>query len=375
MAGWQCLPAGYLTRNIMKNRILLISLLISSTVFAQRNLSLIDVYHSSVPWNGVTTTDDGRVFVCFPRLEGDSGMRIGEIKANGKVVPYPDASWNSWKKGEQTGSKIVRANSLRVGPDGNLWIVDTGAEALGKPPLPNASKLIVINIRTNKIKRVIPLQSVMKTNSFIDDLRIYGPHIYLTDAGEPGIVVMDLISGKGRRVLENHPAVTDVIPMVAEGKIMKMIGGKDLHINADQLEISPDGKYFYFQPAAGHLARIKTKYLNNPQLSKAQLADKVEKWNNTPSTGGTAIDAKGNIYYSDVNHLRIVKIDPQGKSTVVLKDSRLIWCDALWIDKSGNLWMPCGQLNRIGAFQGGQSKVSFPVHIYKMKIGAPRFKS
>lgn len=359
----------------MKTKILLISLLISTTAFAQRNSLLIDVYHSPVPWNGVTITDGGRVFVSFPRLEGDSGMRIGEIKADGKIVPYPDASWNSWKRGEPTPAKIVRANSVRIGPDGNLWIVDTGAGALGEQPLPNASKLIVVDVQYNKVIRIIPLQPVMKPNSFIDDLRIYGSHIYLTDAGEPGLVVMDLSSGKGRRVLEDDPSVTDVIPMIAEGKVMKTTDGHDLHINADQLELSPDGRYFYFQPAAGHLARIETKYLNNPQLSNAELAAKVEKWSNTPSTGGTAIDADGNIYYSDVNHLQIVKIDPRGKSTVILKDSRLIWCDALWIDKAGYLWMPCGQLNRIGAFQGGHSRVSFPVHIYKMKIGATRFKS
>jgi len=359
----------------MRYRFLLFALLLNTAVFAQKNYVLTDIYQSSVPWNGVTVADNGRVFVSFPRLEGDSGMRIGEIKRDGKIIPYPNASWNSWKKGEAAGSKIVRANALRIGPDGNLWIVDTGAGALGERPIIGVSKLIVVNLSSNQVVRVIPLQSVMKPDSFIDDLRIYGSRIYLTDAGAPGLVVMDLASGKGRRVLENEPSVTDEIPMIAEGKVMKTIDGRDLHINADQLEISPDGKYFYFQPASGHLVRIETKYLNDTKLTNMQLSVRVEKWGSTPSTGGTVIDAAGNIYYSDVNHLQIVKIDTKGVSTVLLRDPRLLWCDAMWIDKNGYLWMPCGQLNRLGAFQGGKSKIQFPVHLYKMKVPSVRFKS
>ena len=87
------------------------------------------------------------------------------------------------------------------------------------------------------------------------------------------------------------------------------------------------------------------------------------------------MDANGNIYLSDVNHSRIIKIDPAGKSSVIIQDKRLVWSDALWIDKSGYLYMPAGQLNRLGPFQNGRSKVEFPVYIYKMKINAKPFKS
>jgi sugar lactone lactonase YvrE len=360
----------------MKFRLLITGLMLSVLTHAQSKPQLIQAFKSDVVWNGVTVSDEGRVFVCFPRLEGDSGMRIGEIKPDGKIVPYPDQSWNNWKTGDQVKTKIIRANSLRIGPDGKLWIVDTGAPKLGEKALPGGCKLIEIDLTNNKVIRTILLNGVMKPNSFIDDLRLYGSTIYLTDAGEPALIVMNKETGKGRRVLENQPSVTDTIPMFAEGKVMRTNDGKDLHINADQLEVSPDGKYLYFQPASGSsLSRIETKYLNNPELSATQLSVHVVKWVQTPTTGGTAIDLEGNIYASDVNHLRIIKITPAGRTSVIIKDNRLIWCDALWIDKKGYLWMPCGQINRLAAFQNGVSQVKYPVHIYKMQIHAKPFRS
>lgn len=336
---------------------------------------LIPVCQSEIPWNGVTTSDNGRIFTSFPHLEGDAGIRIGEIKKDRKIVPYPDLSWNNWKAGDQTARKIVRPNALRIGPDGNLWIVDTGAPQIGSNALPGAAKLIVVNLHTNRVIRTIPLAGVMKEKSFIDDLRIYGSTIYLTDAAEPALIIMDKISGKGRRVLENDPSTTDTAPLLAEGQVMKTGDGQEVHIHADQLEISPDGKYFYFQPVSGPLSRIETKYLKNPALTDRQLAAHIMKWYKTPTTGGTAIDAAGNIYLSDVDHSQIIRIDTKGTSEVIVKDNRLIWSDALWIDKNGYLWIPSGQLNRLAVFQKGTSTIKLPVHIYKIKINAKPFKS
>jgi len=41
----------------------------------------------------------------------------------------------------------------------------------------------------------------------------------------------------------------------------------------------------------------------------------------------------------------------------------------MWIDAAGDLWMPAAQLNRMAPFQGGASKVDFPVHVYTLPIG------
>lgn len=90
----------------------------------------------------------------------------------------------------------------------------------------------------------------------------------------------------------------------------------------------------------------------------------------TPTTGGTAIDSEGNIYYSDPDNYRILKITPSAKISTLITDPRLIWPDAMWIDDEGYLWIPCTQVNRTEPFNGGQSRVALPVHVFKMKIDA-----
>jgi len=356
------------THQVMKTIIGLIAFMAAvSSVKAQ----LIPVASSTVVWNGVTTNSEGRIFVNFPRIEGDKGMRIGEVLKNGKIIPYPNEEWNNWKLGADVNEKFVRTNSLRIGPDGFLWIVDTGTPSMGQKPLVgNALKLVSIDTKTNTVQQIIPLSGIAKPSTFIDDLRISGNTIYLTDAGEPALIIVDKTTGKGRRVLENHPSTTDNLPIKAEGKVMKDEKGNEVRIHADQLEISPDGKWLYFQPASGPLWSVQTQYLNDENLSEKDLASKVKLFYNTPSTGGTAINADGNIYVSDVNKSEIIKISPEGKESLVIKDKRLLWADALWIDDNGYLWIPTGQLNRLAAFENGKSRVTFPVVIYKLKINA-----
>ncbi|CAI9677784.1 L-dopachrome tautomerase-related protein [Elizabethkingia anophelis] len=353
----------------------ILSLFILFHVFGSANAQLEKVITSDVVWNGVTTSSTGRIFVNFPRIEGDTGKRIGEVLKNGTIIPYPDAEWNNWESGADVNEKFVRTNSLRIGPDGLLWVVDTGTPSMGQDPLSeNALKLVSIDIATNKVQQVIPLSGVTKSTSFIDDLRISGNTIYLTDAGSPALIILNKNTGSGRRVLENHPSTIDNLPIRAEGKIMKDQKGNKVRIHADQLEISPDGKWLYFQPASGPLWRVPIQYLNDENLPEKDLASKVELFYKTPSTGGTAIDTDGNIYLSDINKGEIIKISPEGKESLVIKDKQLLWADALWIDDDGYLWIPTGQLNRLATFQDGKSKVKFPVVIYKMKINAKPLK-
>ncbi|MBZ4187729.1 major royal jelly family protein [Niabella beijingensis] len=334
------------------------------------NAQLQQVATSNLVWNGVTTSSDGRIFVNFPKIEGGKGMSVGEVLKDGKIIPYPNEDWNNWQPGEDVNEKFVRTNSIRI-VNGQLWIVDTGTPSMGQNPLSgNALKLVSINIKTNTIQQIIPLTGLAKPSTFIDDLRISRNIIYLTDAGEPALIILDKTTGKGRRVLENQPSTTDNLPIKAEGKIMKDEKRNEVRIHADQLEISPDGKWLYFQPASGPLWRVETQYLNDENISEKDLASKVELFYKTPSTGGTAIDADGNIYVSDVNKSEIIKISPEGKESLVIKDKRLLWADALWIDDNGYLWIPTGQLNRLAAFQNGKSKVELPVVIYKLKINA-----
>jgi hypothetical protein len=52
------------------------------------------------------------------------------------------------------------------------------------------------------------------------------------------------------------------------------------------------------------MSRIETRYLDEASLGPAAIARHVLPFAETPSTGGTAIDAAGVIYLSDTNNSR-----------------------------------------------------------------------
>ncbi len=329
---------------------------------------LIPAYQANRVWNGVTTTHDGRIFVCYPGADGP-GVGAEEILPDGSR-PYPDKEWNDWKPGRAIEHAFVCVNALRVGPDGKLWIVDAGSPGSNKPAVPGAGRIVQVDLATNGVARVYSMEKAARAKSYIDDIRFNGERAYITDVGEPGLIVLDLRSGEVRRVLDGDPSTTARRPMYANGKIQYEADGKERVAHADQLEVSPDGKYLYYQPCPGPMARIETRWLDDPSLAPAELAGHVERWWDAPTCGGTAIDARGNLYFSDTNQQRILKVTPEKEVSTVVADPRLQWSDAMWIDEQGFLWMPATQQNRTPGFTGGKQEVQYPVWIYKMQIDA-----
>lgn len=85
--------------------------------------------------------------------------------------------------------------------------------------------------------------------------------------------------------------------------------------------------------------------------------------------GGTAIDADGNVYVSGLDRQEILRISPNGTMSVFIRDERLLWVDAMWIDSKQKLWMPAAQLNRGTPFNNGTSFVQKPLYIFTVDLG------
>jgi sugar lactone lactonase YvrE len=320
-------------------------------------------------WNGVVV-DEGRIIVSGPRWAGGNAPALAVV-GKGGLAPYPNEAWNSWKPGADAAKGFVNVNAIHLDKDGALWVVDTGSPEFGGDPLPGGAKAVKINLNTNRIERIYSLGSVVLPGSYVDDIRVNGDHAYLTDAGKtPGIIVLNLVSGVGRRVLEDTAAVkaTPGREIILDGKTIRAADGKPLTVNADPLDLSADGKYFYFGPMSGPWNRIATRLLDDPSQSAAALRTALEPWADLPPIGGAIMDADGSVYFSELSTNSVKRRDPAGKITTIVSDSRLHWVDAPFIDTQRNIWLPVPQLDRAGPFNGGVSRVIQPITLYRYKL-------
>jgi hypothetical protein len=71
------------------------------------------------PAHDITVSEDGRIFM----MMADPPWLVEWV--NGELRAYPDAAWNDAKAPDHSHA-LVRPNSLRIGPDGLLGVLDTG---------------------------------------------------------------------------------------------------------------------------------------------------------------------------------------------------------------------------------------------------------
>ncbi|WP_257458164.1 major royal jelly family protein [Archangium lipolyticum] len=331
---------------------------------------LVAAESNSMIWNGVAVAG-GNIFVSGPRWTGSKGPALARLDAKGQPKPYPDAGWNAWKPGDDPRNVFVNINAIHRDPSGDLWVVDTGAPDFGGNPLPGGAKVVRISLKTHRVSRIYPFgPEAAQEGSYIDDIRFNGRHAYLTDAGKPGLVVLDLETGRTRRVLDGVPATAARAdrPIVLGGQTVKAPDGSNLKVNADPLELSPDGRWLYFAPLSGPWSRIETRWLDDSNLTPEALAAHVEPWADLPPVGGTAMDGNGDLYFTNLAQDSLQKRTPDGRIETVLQDPRLHWVDAPVIDEQGFIWLPVPQMDRVGLFNQGQSKTVWPVSLYRLRI-------
>lgn len=67
---------------------------------------------------------------------------------DGELHAYPDAAWNDAEAADH-GHALLRPLSLRIGPDGLLWVLDTGQLGIDD----GGPKLVAFDLETNALVR------------------------------------------------------------------------------------------------------------------------------------------------------------------------------------------------------------------------------
>ncbi|WP_171394228.1 L-dopachrome tautomerase-related protein [Vibrio mediterranei] len=323
-------------------------------------------------WNGVAIQNN-EVYVSGPLWSGSKGPSVAKIGENGELKPYPSKAWNSTNSEVPLSKRFVNVNAIHKDDRGQLWIVDTGVSTFGGSVIKDAAKLVVVNLQSDKVSDVILFSpSVLKTNSYVDDIRFNGDYAYLTDAGAPGLIVLNLKTKKMWRVLDNSPSTVALKnrDIFLDGKVVEVMKGQPLRVNSDPLALSPDKKWLYFAPLQGPWSKVETRYLNDFGM-KDDIQSKVHSWFNLPPVGGVAMGKDGIMYFTDLAANALRTISPEGQITTLVVDPRLHWADAPVIDK-GSVYLPAFQVDRIATFNEGVSRVEFPIGLYKFDLRQPK---
>ena len=318
---------------------------------------------------GVTISKSGRIFMNFPNWSDDHTISVAEL-IDRQPKPFPNGEWN---KSGTPATHFVCVQSVVVDANDVLWVLDPAAPKM-QDPVPNGPKLIKIDLKTNEVGQTIPFgEEIAPKKSYPNDVRIdtNTATAYITDSGKGAIVVVDLKTGKARRLLDGHPS-TQAEPgfkLVVEGReLIDQRKKSPPQINSDGIAFDLNNDYLYYHALTGHtLYRIKGQYLRDPSLSKRDLESRVDKVAQTPAPDGMIEAPDGSVYLTDIEDSAIARWNPAtGKVCQVIQDKRLSWPDTLSWRPNGALYVTCSQIQNLPRFNNGRSARTEPYRLFKV---------
>lgn len=320
---------------------------------------------------GIAVSKSGRIFVSFPDWSDGHTISVAEVVA-GKPKPYPNDEWNH---PGSPNDHFVCVQSVYVDESDSLWILDPAAPKM-KQIVKGGPKLVKVDLVKNEVVQTIAFgEEVAPKKSYLNDVRVdtKTQTAYITDSGLGAIVVVDLATGKARRLLEDDfstKAEKD-FKLQVNGRALLGENGKPPQIHSDGIALDRLNGYLYFHAlTATMLYRIRSEDLRNRHLTRSQLSARVERLTETPPPDGMMIGPDGRLYLTDIEHSAVQVLDlKQNKLATVVSDERLSWPDTLAWGPDGGLFVTCSQIQNMARFNGGKDMHQTPYTVYKI-IGA-----
>ena len=347
-------------------------------------LEPIAYFNGAMP-TGVTVSQQGRIFVNFPKWGDEVSFTVAEIRG-GEAVAYPDEAMNQTNP-DDPAAALVSVQSVVVDPADRLWILDTGSP-LFQPTEYGGPKLVCIDLTTDQvIKKILFPQNVALPTTYLNDVRFdlrRGSEgmAFITDSaqkGPNGIIVVDLASGESWRRLHDHPStkaeeLQTFLPIV-EGRpfLEHQLNGsvkQGAGMGSDGIAISSDGTRLYYCPLGSRkLYSVDTDALADRSLIDREVATTVtNEGDRGGASDGLESDAAGNIYSTNYEHNAILRRRPSGEWETVTHDPRLLWPDTLSLAADRYLYVTANQLHRQARYHRGRDLRRKPYTLFRIRI-------
>ncbi|MCL3780677.1 hypothetical protein EMN47_09800 [Prolixibacteraceae bacterium JC049] len=305
---------------------------LSLTAYAQKRKVKLEVIASTEKqWTGIAVSKNERIFVNFPKWSDNVPVSVAEI-INGKAVAFPADQ-----------SIFVAVQAVVIDAKNRLWVVDTRNPQF-QGVMDEGPVLYQFNLENNSKEKAYGFpKGVFQPNSYFNDVRIDTKNevAYLTDSGNGALIVLDLKSGKSKRVLDHHSSTESEVDYLICNDIKW-----ENTVHSDGIALTPNGKYLYYVALTGHtLYRIPTSALIDASLSDKMLARKVEKVATIPATDGMMFDQKGNLWLGGLEDNSINLLKKDGSVHKVIKDKIIRWADSFSKGKNGSIYFTTAQIH------------------------------
>jgi sugar lactone lactonase YvrE len=304
---------------------------------------LIEVAQSEDLWTGLAVSQEGRIFVNYPRWSPKATISVAEIVGSDSIAPYPDGEWNRWEPGLSPENHFICVQSVYIDEKDGLWILDP-ANPLFSGVVNEGAKLILFDLTSNQLVQKILFDSeIALQNSYLNDVRIdiERGYAYITDSGTGAIVVVNLKTGESKRVLYEHfsTKAENIVLKIEEREI-------NFKVHSDGLALSPNREYLYYQALTGrNLYRIGTQYIRDWSLTEKELGEKVESVIQSGASDGIAFASDGNLYLTSIEYNAIRRLTVNGKIETVIQNNKIKWPDSFSITPDGLIYFTTSQLH------------------------------
>jgi Major royal jelly protein len=319
------------------------------------------------PPGNLAISKEGRIF-CTYHAEGRPDVKVFEW-VDGKAVPFPSAEWQSAAHGEVFLDAIF---NIRIDAQNHLWTLDHGQNGFKTP------RLLCFDIETKQLIRRIDIpKEVCGIGSYVQDMQIDTAcqTIYVADLSAfgktPALIVVDVPSGKCRRLLDSHPSLLPEgqYSVVNLGREMRPAGRLyHFHPAFDPIALDRKNKWLYFGPMSGkNLYRIDVAHLKDSSLSDMQLGKMVELYAERPQCDGLTIDNDNHIYVTEIEKGGIGVIDSSRKYRTLVRHPKMRWPDGLSFGPNGSIYVADSDIPDVMLKSKAHMKEQGPYYLFRFR--------
>jgi hypothetical protein len=318
------------------------------------------------PPGNIAVSKTGRIF-CTYHAEGRPKVKVWEL-VNGKPIPFPNLLWQSDANGKVYLDAIF---NIRIDAQDRLWTLDHGQNGFLQP------RLLCFDINTRQVLRQIDLpREIAGIGSYVQDMQVDTAcqKIYIADLSAfgktPALIVVDIATGRCRRLLQNDPSVmAGDYKVVNKGRAMRPAGPLyHFHPAVDPIALDRKNEYLYYGAMSSEwMYRIKLRYLNDSTLSAQQLSGKVERYARRGQCDGISMDDAGNIYITDIENGSIAVLDSARKYYTLVAHQQMRWPDGLSFGPDGYVYVADSNIPDVMLRSKNHIRESGPYYLFKFK--------